>query len=463
MNKNKILSLFCASIITFMPLNAQADMGADLVDFWQKSGGGVNISNPTFYEGQSAGFATLGSVQVRTRTRNTNLLNIQLPSVRAGCGGIDVFGGSFSFISEEELIKMMEAIMQNAAGFAFELALESLSPAVQEVVAKLRDLLQQVNAMNINSCEAGQVLASSIWPAMEGASQHICKAIGSYQGLFSDHISARHHCTTGGQQNQTLANAGAELKDQVPVDINYAWEAIKKNPFLNSNRDIAEFFMSLTGTIVTTAAASDSEGPQHITLSPMALTEAMVNVLVEGGSVQAYRCGSDYNKCLSPTKLNLDISINSSLKKMTSDTIRTLYEAIKEDSDVGASDEAIALLGMTSVPVLQMLITGMSYQHIFVENEIDAMAEIVAVDMAMLYITQAMDEMAKSASRLVTFGNITFQFTDQISKTQNAFSARRQLAAERYSQSMRTLERLALAKKELSGYSSSRFTTMLNQ
>ena len=165
---------------------ARADVGSDLRNFWENSGGGVNINEPLIYNGQRAGFATLGSVQVRTRVRNTNLAHIQLPSARAGCGGIDIFGGSFSFISKEELIKLMEAIMQNAAGFAFELALESLSPAVQETVAKLRDLVQQVNSMNINSCEAGQLLAGSLWPKLDSAQQHICTTIGSYEGKSTE-------------------------------------------------------------------------------------------------------------------------------------------------------------------------------------------------------------------------------------------------------------------------------------
>lgn len=107
------------------------------------------------------GYVTLGSLYMRTKPRNSSMLQFQLPSVRAGCGGIDIFGGSFSFISKEEMIYLMEGIMQNASSFAFELALESLSPAVAEQVAKLRDLLQEVNAMNINSCEAGQMLVGS--------------------------------------------------------------------------------------------------------------------------------------------------------------------------------------------------------------------------------------------------------------------------------------------------------------
>ena len=126
--------MLAVATIGLFPSIGHSDAASDLRDFWEKSGGGVNVTGPLVYNGQRAGYATMGSVQVRTRVRQSNLLNIQLPSVRAGCGGIDLFGGAFSFISAEELIAMMEAIMQNAAGFAFELALESMSPAIQETV-----------------------------------------------------------------------------------------------------------------------------------------------------------------------------------------------------------------------------------------------------------------------------------------------------------------------------------------
>ena len=444
--------------LTFAANPTTADVASDLRNFWENSGGGVNVTRPLSYQGQRAGFVSLGSVQVRTRTRNTQLAHIQLPSVRAGCGGIDLFGGAFSFLSEEELIALMEAIMQNAAGFAFELALESMSPAVQETVAKLRDLAQQVNSININSCEAGQALAASLWPAIDGASQHICTTMGSYQGLFADHIQSRHNCGTGGRQSSTLAQAGDEMREQVPVDINYAWDAIKKNPFLSSDQRLAEFFMTLTGTIITTAPANDDEGPQHNPIPPRAASQEMVQALVDGGTVQIWRCNN--NDCLEPTLQNVTIPRSSALIDKTSDTIADMRDALR-DGDETLSDEAVALLGMTSVPVLDMLITGMSYQHIFVDTEIDAMAEVVAVDLAMIYVDQALQEMSAAAGRLSTFGDITFEFQDQIQETQNNFSNIRALAAERYSQAMRTLERLALAKNELAAYSSSRFAAMM--
>ena len=43
---------------------------------------------------------TGGSLMMRAPGRNYPLATVQLPSLRAGCGGIDIYGGAFSFINK---------------------------------------------------------------------------------------------------------------------------------------------------------------------------------------------------------------------------------------------------------------------------------------------------------------------------------------------------------------------------
>jgi len=449
-------------IATILGLTASAALsgavGNDLKNFWERTGGGVNYTRPTAYQGQQAGYATLGSLYVRTRPRNSSLAHIELPSVRAGCGGIDIFGGSFSFINKEELIKLMEAIMQNAAGFAFELALESLSPTVQETVAKLRDLIQQVNSMNINSCEAGQAIVGSLWPAESAASQHICNTIGTMNGFFADRASSRHKCGTGGRETDTLKNATGALADQVPVDINYAWKAIKKNAFLSSNRSLAELFMTMTGTAITTAAANDNEGPIHKPIHPEAFSSTMIEAMVEGGTLKILVC-DEVNKCLNPALTDVTIARNESFFYLVSKVVQSMSDAISNDTDMPA--EAIDLISITSVPVYETLITAKSYKYQFVDDEIALISELVAIDFAMRYINEAITEIQKSVSNTDAFGNILGEFQDGVAKTQNNFATYRRDAADRYVDAVSTLQKLQLARTVLSASSANKFATMI--
>jgi len=454
---NPVRYLLSASFTALLLCSpSKADINSELGDFWSRTGGGINVTRPTAYQGQQGGFITGGSLYVRSRPRNAALANIQLPSASAGCGGIDIFGGSFSFISKQELIQMMEAIMQNAAGFAFELALESLSPTVQETVAKLRDLMQQVNSMNINSCETGQLLASSIWPKIDSASQHICQTVGQQQGIFADAVARKHGCQTG-QQNSTLGQAQGPLKDQVPLDINYAWKAIQKNAYLAGDRQVAEIFMTMTGTIIVTALPNDG-GAKRRVIVPRAFSPDMVEAFVEGGSLEALRCDTT-SDCLNPSYTTLTIPAANAFFERVKGLVEGLATALANDTTPPANSAAI--IGLTPTPVYETLKTAIAYKHQFVDDEVANIAELVAIEFAMMYIAQALAEMGAAASNTDAMGDDITEFQDIVAQTMESFGQYRREAQERFATALATLEKLELTRTALVGISGSRFAASI--
>ena len=437
---------------------AAADIGTDLKDFWERAGGGVNLSRPTAYQGQMGGFVTLGSLYVRTKPRNTGLFNLQLPSVRAGCGGIDIFGGAFSFISKEELIDLAKAIMQNASSYAFELALESLSPAVHEQMVKLRDLVQKMNAMNINSCETGQLLSGSLWAEVDGNTQSVCKTVGTMSGRFADALSARYGCGSEGKTTTTLAGASGAMKDQVPVDVNYAWKAVKKNALLAGNPKLAELFMTLSGTIITRAAANDNEGPRHQVITPRAFTPDMIEAFVEGGTLKVLHCDESV-KCLAPTLVNVTIPQSEAFYARVSAILQGISDALRDDTKL--SPDAVGLIGMTSVPIYDTLKTARAYKFQFTDDEIALISELVAIDCAMRYTQDAMQELAKSASNTDAFGSIIEEFQQSVSKTLDSFGAFRNEAQEKYDHAIAALTKLQMAKSVLAANGAAKFAAQM--
>ena len=132
-----------------------------MTNFWR--GAAVNTTGPTAFDGQASGHWTLGNLYLCAPVRSETIATVNLPSFRAGCGGIDAFAGAFSFINSDQLIAFGRAVTQNAAGFAFELALETISPVIAVTMAKLRALAQWVNSQNLNSCETAQALVGAVW------------------------------------------------------------------------------------------------------------------------------------------------------------------------------------------------------------------------------------------------------------------------------------------------------------
>ena len=137
-----------------------------------------------------------------------------------------------------------------------------------------------------------------------GRAPRSARPIGTRQGIFSDYAAARHGCGSDGKRNSTLAAASGPLRDQVPVNVNYAWRAVRASGFLGSDRDLGEFAMSISGTVIVTAPVSDSDpsGPRVRVLEPLALDRRVTEILMEGGGdLPVYRCDTPAD-CLNPTQ-----------------------------------------------------------------------------------------------------------------------------------------------------------------
>ena len=81
-----------------------------------------------------AGYYTGGNLFARNQVYRSELGSIQLPSYKAGCGGIDMFTGAFSFINGNQLVQTLKGIGSNAEGLFYMIALESLTPIIKNNV-----------------------------------------------------------------------------------------------------------------------------------------------------------------------------------------------------------------------------------------------------------------------------------------------------------------------------------------
>ena len=98
-----------------------------------------SVTEPGVYRGQTAGYYTGGGIFARTPVRTYSILNIQTPRFRAGCGGIDLFSGGFSFINADQFTEMLRNIGADAKSLAFMLALQVVSPQIKGVIADPRE------------------------------------------------------------------------------------------------------------------------------------------------------------------------------------------------------------------------------------------------------------------------------------------------------------------------------------
>ena len=429
---------------------AKADVLSEMNRFWQ--GAAVNLTGPTAFDGQASGHWTLGNLYLRAPVRSEQVATVSLPSFRAGCGGIDAFAGAFSFINSDQLIAFGRAVAQNAAGFAFELALETISPVIAETMAKLRALAQWVNSQNLNSCETAQALVGALWSKNDRASSAICAAIGTSQGIFSDYAAAKHGCGADGQRNSTLASASGAMADQVPVNVNYAWKAIRASSFLAGDAQLAEFAMAVTGTLIVTAPTSDGDasGPRVRILEPLALDRRVTEVLMEGGgALPVYACDTN-TLCLNPTLGTVSIPADRGFRARVAALLRDLVDAVRNDTAPPAA--ALGLVNLTTLPVYRVANAAAAYRGAVVDQEMDVLAEAVALDVMQVWLSDLHRTVEERAGTLdIADGEQLQRWREGLRSNRIALARHRNEGLARFNTALAVVEKLRLIETELAG------------
>ena len=362
---------------------AHADVNSDLNGFFGSLGYSGNVSQAQAWQGQAAGYFTGGSVYLRNPVKNVQLISMQLPSLNAGCGGIDAYLGSFSMISGEEIQRFVKQIMSNAAGYAFDLALQTMVPELKQAKDFLQKLASDVNSMNMSSCQAAQGIIGGLWPVTQVSQQKICQDIAGETNMFADWAASRQGCTVGGKGDTVTNKATDAQKDQVLKNKNLIWDALNRNSLFNGNRQLKELVMSTVGSIIF-----NRSGDVTI-LTPLVDNRDLVKVLMRGGTAKVYGCDEE-SLCLAPVVANITISESNGLVTLVKNLMLSMQ--LKLTDDTALTEQEKGFVNTTSVPVLKYLTNaqsmGMSATYLI------QVADYIAQDLMIQYL----QELVKQAS-----------------------------------------------------------------
>lgn len=459
-----LLSLLaCSEAAVLAP--AVADVGSEMTGFFDSAGASANVTGPGAFQGQSAGYYSLGNVWMRFPQRNVQPFNLQLPHARAGCGGIDLFAGSFSFINSAELVAMLKATANNAVGFAFKLAIDSISPQISKVMEELAQKAEKLNQMNISSCEAAQAALKGIWPINDANRSVICEKVGNTQGLFSDWASSRQGCNNGGKRDATIAaNTNPAMADQlIGEPHNYTWDILKKSTqFSGFDQDFKEMVMTLVGTIITQPSTDPAVGGKIAMIG--AADDSVVQALLDGTqgglSVKILRCDTA-DACLNPTLQALTVQTSAAIRPRVRQLIQNMAVAIRTNSAIGNNEKA--LLNVASIPLYKVLAVQAA-RHVAVgADEIDTIAEITSIDIVQAMLQNLLDSFAQSKTSLVKADEHTAQMWQQsIAESRQRIANRGVAISQRVEVTMRVIDRSMMLESTLQNSMSPGMTAALN-
>lgn len=405
----KIVLLLCSCLLASSPVlaNKEKGMEAELNKFF--SGMQTNITQPASAQGQAAGYYTGGSLYARTPVRRVHLAHIDLPQYRAGCGGIDFYTGAVSFIRKDELITLGKNIMNNAQGYAFQLALDTVSPQISNNLSRFRDIVTKINQANIQSCETAQALVGGMWAKNTAANRQICTDLNANSGPLADWASARQRCSSEGGVTDAMTHMPKDSPHKATVldNVNVVWRALQKDTLLSNNKELSEFLMSLSGTWVITYnddAPSDDSKRQVKAFPPLVADGHLLQALLYGGKASIYRCDSEKD-CLAPTLseevlMDYTDSLYGQISKLLAEMV--FY---KQD-DTPLNDDMKGLLEATSLPVGKMIDVMVGEMGDKAVGMVSRYADIIAIDLVYVYLHESLIEVQQIMLSGVNVENI---------------------------------------------------------
>ncbi len=419
--------------LLMMSMAHASTLGNSMDKFFGESGFSSNVTHPNAYKGQSATYYNGGSLFSRTKIQNIQLAAITMPSVSAGCGGIDAFTGGFSHINSDQLIAFGKSVIANAVPFAVDLALQTWAPTIKENRDKLQAIADQFNTTSMNSCQIAQSAVSGLAAFSDGeAKRHACATLGTQNNAFSDWLEAQHQCRSVTTNKHTLANNTQDaITHAVKVNLNVVWDALMKSDYLKGNKEVAEFIMNLTGTVIY-----DDNGTPTYLPSMITGNDTAIDVLLKGGELELYRC-SQADTCLSMQLGTLTLSAHSAFTAKVRDTIDALYSHIQSEQALSASEQSF--IEISRIPVFAMLIDD---AHLNVSPESTLYAQSIAVDILHAYLNNMLLMVNQSIANLSSVNPA------DVRHTYSAINqARDYLAALRAEHNAKLNEHLALTQR----------------
>lgn len=328
--------------LSIFSLASKADLQEEMDSMF---GSYVNVTPGQVYETQRRGGFAAGSVFIRNRVSNPQLINFEPPSFKAGCNGIDMFGGSFSFINKEQFINALRNIASNAMGYAFELAIKALCPNCAQTMTELRNFVNELNQGLLNSCQMGRALLNKsgvdnmITDSMSGVRDSISRGLTN-MGFATDNNASG---ATGGDSNKSptkIADEAGELEKQ---EINITWDALSKSNaaswFSTTDMQMKEALMSVTGTIIL-KKGTDAVGEVDLVPRPIEGTIKLMDIInaTTGTKVKVLTCDED-TKCLNPvtTEITISKSLRQKVEQALGDDTHGIISKINDKSATGVT------------------------------------------------------------------------------------------------------------------------------
>lgn len=309
----KLSAILLASIITS---SAYAGVDQAVDNFFNSMQADVN--GPTIVKNQSAGIISGGGFATRSQAVELQLGYITPPSFNYGCGNMNFFGGSFSFMTNtDQLIKFLQNTLMTAGVTAVMTALKAASPNIAGTLQSMMDQANQMLGMFNNSCQLGtalgniagtdlaQAYSKTTGQSLNNSSDMSGGFINNTVGGAARSITSNMKAITDGYQNWVSKNASmnptgddANVHEMAQTYGSIIWKGIQSQskfiaPGTGSTTSdllsLANLIVSLTGDVVIYSGTNNGIGAKARNIDP-AIRDIKQFMTGKGGTMKVYQC-----------------------------------------------------------------------------------------------------------------------------------------------------------------------------
>ena len=367
-----LLTVVCMSFLLVTPCPA------DMESFLDQIQGQLTNLTPNSYRGQERGYWMGGSMSVRIPNETIQPFSMSIPRISAGCGGIDIVTGGFSYLGFQYLVDKFQNILSAAPAFAFQIALGTLCPDCKNVLDSLEMIADMINNLNINSCQASKAIGGYVGHELGKLVTHrtaqgsepsffesLRTSISDFKPRYYDFIRTYtgsdtcYNLGTANAINQCLRNQGT-LSLRVPI----VEQAFART---NSYKDFKDVIRAYAGDVYAVFSDSPQAGqdgvvPKWVSRCPGAGITSLADAVVLGQyftrSMTEQIDGSWVeNGCGQATATGMRERVHTILT--------TLVTSIRNGTPVTAlSADEINLINMSSVPIWRYLSTAVLVERL---------------------------------------------------------------------------------------------------
>ncbi|CAK9254205.1 unnamed protein product [Sphagnum jensenii] len=358
---------------------------------FESLGGEANVTTPGGFQDQAAGYYTGGGVVMRQKNKSVSPLNISLPHMGMGCGGIDMFFGSISAVSGEEMVQLLRSMASNVPTYAFQLAMKTMAPQLENLMAQIRKTVQDMNNLMLDSCQMSQNIVGGLLPTGTAASEIICQ--DSLRGSGEDWFGARKHCQKDGASDSKTAQARKKSPDLLQGEYNLTWHVLQKIPGYRDDKDFAYFIMTTVGTLIS---RKEKDGRFKIhTIEGKGDQTDYLTAYLKGGKTARYSCDEN-DQCLNPKLGDITIKDTDTMKAKTSKMIHTLWGKYKDNKAI-TSTELAFLNDAANLPIYRYIQVSVAAGSPFI---MDDTSEYIAVSVLLTQFDKISSEIMEVLDNL---------------------------------------------------------------